>query len=117
MGRKYKKEHNTHGKSHAKHHKQIDFLEMLEKVHFETILAFSEALEARDQYTAGWTIPQPVNKVKQLCLNNNHEAPDSQAPNESARGYNNLRHKKTQPALRHWQSISRSVFPPLSLMF
>jgi putative nucleotidyltransferase with HDIG domain len=31
----------------------LDIAELLEKTHFETIMAFSEALEARDQYTAG----------------------------------------------------------------
>jgi uncharacterized protein len=30
-----------------------DIAEMLERTHFETVMAFSEALEARDQYTAG----------------------------------------------------------------
>jgi putative nucleotidyltransferase with HDIG domain len=40
-----------------KHVKQkeehLDIAELLEKTHFETIMAFSDALEARDQYTAG----------------------------------------------------------------
>jgi putative nucleotidyltransferase with HDIG domain len=31
----------------------LDIAELLEKTHFETIMAFSDALEARDQYTAG----------------------------------------------------------------
>ena len=65
----------------------------------------------------GWTIPQLVYKVKQRFLNNNHWAKDSQAPNGSVRGYNNLQHKKIQPALRHRQNTFRSVFPPLLLMF
>jgi energy-coupling factor transport system substrate-specific component len=30
-----------------------DIAELLERTHFETVMAFSEALEARDQYTAG----------------------------------------------------------------
>jgi len=41
-------------KKHSKRKEEpIDIGELLEKTHFETILAFSEALEARDQYTAG----------------------------------------------------------------
>jgi len=31
----------------------IDVLELLEQTHFETVIAFSEALDAKDQYTAG----------------------------------------------------------------
>jgi len=31
----------------------LDVLEMLEQTHFETVIAFSEALDAKDQYTAG----------------------------------------------------------------
>jgi len=47
MGRTYNK------KSHIKDEEPLDIAELLEKTHFETIMAFSEALEARDQYTAG----------------------------------------------------------------
>jgi len=51
MGKTYKK--NNSKKSHSGNEQQIDIAELLEKTHFETIMAFSEALEARDQYTAG----------------------------------------------------------------
>jgi len=51
MGRTYKK--NSSKKSHPGNEQPIDIAELLEKTHFETIMAFSEALEARDQYTAG----------------------------------------------------------------
>jgi len=47
MGRTYNK------KSHIRDEEPLDIAELLEKTHFETIMAFSEALEARDQYTAG----------------------------------------------------------------
>jgi putative nucleotidyltransferase with HDIG domain len=52
MGRTYKK-NNSDKKSHLRDEEQFDIAELLEKTHFETIMAFSEALEARDQYTAG----------------------------------------------------------------
>ncbi|MDR2719110.1 MAG: HD-GYP domain-containing protein [Treponema sp.] len=44
---------NSHKKSHSRNKEALDIAELLEKTHFETIMAFSEALEARDQYTAG----------------------------------------------------------------
>jgi len=53
MGRTYNKKNNSHKKSHLKNEGTLDIAELLEKTHFETIMAFSEALEARDQYTAG----------------------------------------------------------------
>ena len=53
MGRTYNKKHNSHRKSHLRNNEPIDIAELLEKTHFETIMAFSEALEARDEYTAG----------------------------------------------------------------
>jgi putative nucleotidyltransferase with HDIG domain len=40
-------------KSHSRNKEALDISELLERMHFETIMAFSEALEARDQYTAG----------------------------------------------------------------
>ncbi|MCL1958853.1 MAG: HD-GYP domain-containing protein [Spirochaetes bacterium] len=52
MGRTYNKRNNSK-KSHPRNEQPIDIAELLEKTHFETIMAFSEALEARDQYTAG----------------------------------------------------------------
>ncbi|MDR2701357.1 MAG: HD-GYP domain-containing protein [Spirochaetaceae bacterium] len=49
MGRTYDKRTN-----YKKSQKEpLDIADLLEKTHFETIMAFSEALEARDQYTAG----------------------------------------------------------------
>ena len=48
MGRINDKKNNS-----LKNKERIDIAELLEKTHFETIMAFSEALEARDQYTAG----------------------------------------------------------------
>lgn len=57
MKRKYK--NNSNKKPHLKNDESaypagaFDISELLEKAHFETIMAFSEALEARDQYTAG----------------------------------------------------------------
>jgi putative nucleotidyltransferase with HDIG domain len=53
MGRTYSKKHNFHKKSHSEDEEPFDIAGLLEKTHFETIMAFSEALEARDQYTAG----------------------------------------------------------------
>jgi len=53
MGRTYNKKNNINKKSHLKDEEPLDIAELLEKTHFETIMAFSEALEARDQYTAG----------------------------------------------------------------
>jgi putative nucleotidyltransferase with HDIG domain len=53
MGRTYDKKHNSYKKSLSKDKEQLDIAELLERTHFETIMAFSEALEARDQYTAG----------------------------------------------------------------
>jgi putative nucleotidyltransferase with HDIG domain len=53
MGRTYSKKNNSHKKLHLKNEESFDIAELLEKTHFETIMAFSEALEARDQYTAG----------------------------------------------------------------
>jgi putative nucleotidyltransferase with HDIG domain len=53
MGRAYNKKNNSHKKSHSRDEESLDIAELLEKTHFETIMAFSEALEARDQYTAG----------------------------------------------------------------
>jgi len=52
MRRAYGKR-NNHKKSHIKEKEPLDIAELLEKTHFETIMAFTEALEARDQYTAG----------------------------------------------------------------
>ncbi|MDR2943021.1 MAG: HD-GYP domain-containing protein [Treponema sp.] len=52
MRRTNGKKHNFHKKSHIDN-ETLDIAELLEKTHFETIMAFSEALEARDQYTAG----------------------------------------------------------------
>jgi putative nucleotidyltransferase with HDIG domain len=52
MRNTYNKKHN-HKKQHLKNIEQLDIAELLERTHFETIMAFSEALEARDQYTAG----------------------------------------------------------------
>jgi putative nucleotidyltransferase with HDIG domain len=53
MGRSYKRK-VTLKKDHLKRNEEsVDIAELLEKTHFETIMAFSEALEARDQYTAG----------------------------------------------------------------
>jgi putative nucleotidyltransferase with HDIG domain len=53
MGRTYNKRNNTNKKSHSGNEQPLDIAELLEKTHFETIMAFSEALEARDEYTAG----------------------------------------------------------------
>jgi putative nucleotidyltransferase with HDIG domain len=53
MGRTYNKKDSSYKKSHFKNEEQFDIAELLEKTHFETIMAFSEALEARDEYTAG----------------------------------------------------------------
>jgi len=53
MGRTYNKRNNSNKKSHSEDEEPLDIAELLEKTHFETIMAFSEALEARDQYTAG----------------------------------------------------------------
>jgi len=54
MGRTYNKKNNSNKKSHlGDNDSSLDIAELLEKTHFETIMAFSEALEARDQYTAG----------------------------------------------------------------
>jgi putative nucleotidyltransferase with HDIG domain len=53
MGRTNVKRHSTHKRSHLRGKEPLDIAELLEKTHFETIMAFSEALEARDQYTAG----------------------------------------------------------------
>jgi len=53
MGRTYNKRNNSNKKSHLEDEEPLDIAELLEKTHFETIMAFSEALEARDQYTAG----------------------------------------------------------------
>jgi len=53
MGRTYNKKNNSHKKPHSGKEESFDIAELLEKTHFETIMAFSEALEARDQYTAG----------------------------------------------------------------
>jgi len=53
MGRTFKRK-STLKKDHIlKNEESIDIAELLEKTHFETIMAFSEALEARDLYTAG----------------------------------------------------------------
>jgi putative nucleotidyltransferase with HDIG domain len=52
MGRSHKK-NNTDKSSHVRDEESVDIAKLLEKTHFETIMAFSEALEARDQYTAG----------------------------------------------------------------
>jgi len=53
MGRTYNKKNIPHKKSRVRGEESLDIAELLEKTHFETIMAFSEALEARDQYTAG----------------------------------------------------------------
>jgi len=53
MGRSYNKKHNFGKNTHLSNEEPLDIAELLEKTHFETIMAFSEALEARDQYTAG----------------------------------------------------------------
>ena len=53
MGRTYRK-NNSDKKTYSRDNgSPLDIAELLEKTHFETIMAFSEALEARDQYTAG----------------------------------------------------------------
>jgi putative nucleotidyltransferase with HDIG domain len=53
MGRTFKRK-TTLKKDHLKRNEEsLDIAELLEKTHFETIMAFSEALEARDEYTAG----------------------------------------------------------------
>jgi len=53
MGRSYRK-NNPNKKSHLRDKDPpLDIARLLEKTHFETIMAFSEALEARDEYTAG----------------------------------------------------------------
>jgi putative nucleotidyltransferase with HDIG domain len=53
MGRTFKRK-TTLKKDHLKKNEEpLDIAELLEKTHFETIMAFSDALEARDQYTAG----------------------------------------------------------------
>jgi len=52
MGRANNK-NNSNKKSHSRDVEPLDIAELLEKTHFETIMAFSEALEARDEYTAG----------------------------------------------------------------
>jgi putative nucleotidyltransferase with HDIG domain len=58
MGHTYNEKHRpdkikSHRKSSLRDKETFDIAELLEKTHFETIMAFSEALEARDQYTAG----------------------------------------------------------------
>jgi len=53
MGRAYNKKNNPYEKSHLRKKDALDIAELLERTHFETIMAFSEALEARDLYTAG----------------------------------------------------------------
>jgi putative nucleotidyltransferase with HDIG domain len=53
MGRSYRK-NNSDKKTYSRENDSpLDIAGLLEKTHFETIMAFSEALEARDQYTAG----------------------------------------------------------------
>jgi len=53
MGRSFKRKTTLRKKSHLKDEEPIDIAELMEKTHFQTIMAFSDALEARDQYTAG----------------------------------------------------------------
>jgi len=53
MGRTYKRKTTLRKERLKKNEEPLDIAELLEKTHFETIMAFSEALEARDQYTAG----------------------------------------------------------------
>jgi putative nucleotidyltransferase with HDIG domain len=53
MGRTFNKKNNSNKKSRLGDEEPLDIAELLEKTHFETIMAFSEALEARDEYTAG----------------------------------------------------------------
>jgi len=53
MRRTYNKKNNSHKRAPGRDEDSLDIAELLEKTHFETIMAFSEALEARDQYTAG----------------------------------------------------------------
>jgi len=53
MGRTFKRKTTLRKKTHLRNEDSLDIAELLEKTHFETIMAFSDALEARDQYTAG----------------------------------------------------------------
>jgi len=53
MNRTYKNKTSLRKKTHLRNEEPLDIADLLEKTHFETIMAFSEALEARDQYTAG----------------------------------------------------------------
>jgi len=53
MGRSFNRKTSLRKKTHSGNEDVLDIAELLEKTHFETIMAFSEALEARDQYTAG----------------------------------------------------------------
>ena len=53
MGRSYKRKTTLRKDNLKRDEEPLDIAELLEKTHFETIMAFSDALEARDQYTAG----------------------------------------------------------------
>jgi putative two-component system response regulator len=53
MGRSFKRKLSLKKNQIFRNEEALDIAELLEKTHFETIMAFSEALEARDQYTAG----------------------------------------------------------------
>jgi len=53
MGRSNKKNNYDKKSQLSDKDSSLDIAKLLEKTHFETIMAFSEALEARDQYTAG----------------------------------------------------------------
>ena len=53
MKQKYGKKRGNSKTSNLRNDEGLDIAELLEKTHFETIMAFSEALEARDEYTAG----------------------------------------------------------------
>jgi len=52
-GRIFNKKNNAYKKPLFRKKEPPDIAELLERTHFETVMAFSEALEARDQYTAG----------------------------------------------------------------
>jgi putative nucleotidyltransferase with HDIG domain len=67
MGRTYGKKHNYRKSSRLQDSEPLDIAELLEKTHFETIMAFSEVLEARDQYTAGHS-----RRVMEYCKSVGH---------------------------------------------
>jgi len=53
MGRSFNRKTTLRKNNNFKDEQPLDIAELLERTHFETIMAFSEALEARDKYTAG----------------------------------------------------------------